>query len=150
MRATFNATHLGLHPRLHPLPFVFGAVVALTMTPAPDVTTGVRDTTGVLGPPLLVLFLVSVISHNALNLYGTVLSVIICAQTFVPHWIPTARTRLVPSWAVMASRRTSRSASPATSSRTSSNRRRPLAGNFPRSEALLLLPRLDSNQQPCD
>ena len=35
------------------------------------------------------LFLVSVISHNALNLYGTVLSMITCVQTFIvaldPH-----------------------------------------------------------------
>ena len=38
-----------------------------------EVMTGVRDTTGAFGTPLLVLFLLSVISHNALNLYGTVL-----------------------------------------------------------------------------
>ncbi|NUR06862.1 MAG: cytosine permease [Nocardioidaceae bacterium] len=99
--ATFKATYLGCTLGSI-LPFVFGAVVGLAMTPGADVMTGVRDTTGPLGPLLLVLFLASVISHNALNLYGTVLSMITCVQTFVARWIPTARTRLVLSVAVMA------------------------------------------------
>jgi NCS1 family nucleobase:cation symporter-1 len=100
VRATFNATYLGCTLGSI-LPFVFGAVVALAMTSDTDVMTGVRDTTGVFGTPLLVLFLLSVISHNALNLYGTVLSMITCVQTFVARWIPTARTRVVLSVAVM-------------------------------------------------
>jgi len=99
--ATFKATYLGCTLGSI-LPFVFGAIVGLAMTPGSDVMTGVRDTTGPLGPLLLVLFLMSVISHNALNLYGTVLSMITCVQTFVSRWIPTARTRLVLSLAVMA------------------------------------------------
>ena len=97
--ATFRATYLGCTLGSI-LPFVFGAVVALAMTGS-DVMTGVRDTTGVLGLPLLVLFLLSVVSHNALNLYGTVLSLITCAQTFAARWIPTARTRTVLSVVVM-------------------------------------------------
>jgi purine-cytosine permease-like protein len=100
VRATFNATYLGCTLGSI-LPFVFGAVVALAMAPGGDVMTGVRDTTGGLGLPLLVLFLLSVISHNALNLYGTVLSMITCVQTFVARWIPTARTRVVLSVAVI-------------------------------------------------
>ena len=100
VRATFNATYLGCTLGSI-LPFVFGAVVALAMAPGGDVMTGVRDTTGALGLPLLVLFLLSVISHNALNLYGTVLSMITCVQTFVARWIPTARTRVVLSVAVI-------------------------------------------------
>ena len=101
VRATFNATYLGCTLGSI-LPFTFGAVVALAMVPGADVMTGVRDTTGSLGTPLLVLFLLSVISHNALNLYGTVLSVITCVQTFVARWIPTARTRVILSAVVMA------------------------------------------------
>ena len=38
-----------------------------------------------------VLFLLSVISHNALNLYGAVLSIITLVQTFAYRWIPTAK-----------------------------------------------------------
>ncbi len=41
------------------------------------------------------------ISHNALNLYGTVLSMITCVQTFVDRWIPTARTRAILSVVVI-------------------------------------------------
>jgi purine-cytosine permease-like protein len=100
VRATFTATYLGCTLGSI-LPFVFGAVVALAMTPGGDVMAGVSETTGVLGPMLLVLFLMSVISHNALNLYGTVLSLITCVQTFVARWIPTARTRIVLSATVM-------------------------------------------------
>jgi len=100
VRATFVATYLGCTLGSI-LPFAFGAVVALAMTPGDDVMAGVAETTGALGPMLLVLFLVSVISHNALNLYGTVLSLITCVQTFVARWIPTARTRVVLSAAVI-------------------------------------------------
>jgi NCS1 family nucleobase:cation symporter-1 len=99
--ATFKATYLGCTLGSI-LPFVFGAVVALAMTSETDVMTGVRDTTGPLGPLLLALFLLSVISHNALNLYGTVLSMITCVQTFASRWIPTARTRVALSVVVMA------------------------------------------------
>jgi purine-cytosine permease-like protein len=42
---------------------------------------------------LLVLFLLSVISRNALNLYGSVLSVTTLLQTFAHRWIPTAQCR---------------------------------------------------------
>lgn len=100
VRATFNATYLGCTLGSI-LPFAFGAIVALAMKPGVEVMTGVRDTTGAFGTPLLVLFLLSVISHNALNLYGTVLSIITCVQTFVARWIPTAQSRLVLSLVVM-------------------------------------------------
>ena len=43
---------------------------------------------------MLVLFLLSVISHNALNLYGAVLSLITLVQTFASRWIPTAKAAL--------------------------------------------------------
>jgi hypothetical protein len=51
---------------------------------------------------MLVLFLLSVISHNALNLYGAVLSLITLVQTFAYRWIPTAKIRAVLSVIVLA------------------------------------------------
>lgn len=50
---------------------------------------------------MLVLFLLSVISHNALNLYGAVLSLITLVQTFAYRWIPTAKSRAVISIIVL-------------------------------------------------
>lgn len=46
--------------------------------------------------------LLSVISHNALNLYGAVLSIITLVQTFAYRWIPTAKSRAVISILVLA------------------------------------------------
>jgi NCS1 family nucleobase:cation symporter-1 len=46
--------------------------------------------------------LLSVISHNALNLYGAVLSIITLVQTFAYRWIPTAKSRAVISIIVLA------------------------------------------------
>ena len=57
--------------------------------------------TGSIGPLMLVLFLLSVISHNALNLYGAVLSLITLVQTFAYRWIPTAKSRAVISLIVL-------------------------------------------------
>jgi NCS1 family nucleobase:cation symporter-1 len=54
-----------------------------------------------IGPLMLVLFLLSVISHNALNLYGAVLSLITLVQTFAYRWIPTAKSRAVISIIVL-------------------------------------------------
>jgi NCS1 family nucleobase:cation symporter-1 len=51
---------------------------------------------------MLVLFLLSVISHNALNLYGAVLAAITSVQTFAYRWIPTAKTRAVFSVVILA------------------------------------------------
>ncbi|WP_028923114.1 purine-cytosine permease family protein [Pseudonocardia acaciae] len=75
------------------LPFMLGAVVALAAPADTETMQAVRDVTGSLGSVMLLLFLLSVISHNALNLYGAVLAVITCIQTYVQRWIPTARTR---------------------------------------------------------
>ncbi|MQI72162.1 cytosine permease, partial [Escherichia coli] len=62
----------------------------------------VKLATGAIGPLMLVLFLLSVISHNALNLYGAVLSIITLVQTFAYRWIPTAKSRAVISILVLA------------------------------------------------
>ncbi len=67
-----------------------------------DTMDAVKLATGAIGPLMLVLFLLSVISHNALNLYGAVLSIITLVQTFAYRWIPTAKSRAVISILVLA------------------------------------------------
>ncbi len=61
----------------------------------------VKLATGAIGPLMLVLFLLSVISHNALNLYGAVMSVITPVQTFLWRWIPGSRSRALLSVIVL-------------------------------------------------
>jgi NCS1 family nucleobase:cation symporter-1 len=71
--STFWATYLGCTIG-STLAFVFGAVAVLAVPPGVDAMDAVKQATGPLGLPMLVLFLLSVISHNALNLYGAVLA----------------------------------------------------------------------------
>lgn len=97
---TFWATYLGCTLGSI-LPFAFGAVVALAAPVGMDTMVGVDQVTGSLGSVMFLLFLLSVISHNALNLYGSVLAMITCVQTFAWRWIPTARARIILSVAVM-------------------------------------------------
>jgi NCS1 family nucleobase:cation symporter-1 len=94
--STFWATYLGCTLG-STLAFVFGAVAVLAVPPGADAMDAFKEATGPLGLPMLVLFLLSVISHNALNLYGAVLAVITSLQTFAFRWIPTARSRAVLS-----------------------------------------------------
>jgi NCS1 family nucleobase:cation symporter-1 len=49
----------------------------------------------------MVLFLLNIISHNALNLYGAVLS-ITSIQTFASQWTPSIKVRVVLSSVVLA------------------------------------------------
>lgn len=98
---TFWATYLGCTLG-STLAFVFGAVAVLAVPQGMDTMEAVKASTGTIGPVMLVLFLLSVISHNALNLYGAVLSVITSLQTFAYRWIPTARTRAVLSIIILA------------------------------------------------
>ncbi|WP_313047960.1 purine-cytosine permease family protein [Pseudomonas soli] len=84
------------------LSFIFGAVAVLAIPAGMDTMDAVKLATGSLGPLMLVLFLLSVISHNALNLYGAVLSIITLVQTFAYRWIPTAKSRAVLSLVVLA------------------------------------------------
>ncbi|WP_321869900.1 purine-cytosine permease family protein [Paraburkholderia tropica] len=98
--STFWATYLGCALG-STLAFVFGAVAALAVPPGVDTMDAVKQATGVLGPVMLVLFLLSVISHNALNLYGAVLSVITSLQTFAYRWIPTSKARAVLSVVIL-------------------------------------------------
>ena len=50
----------------------------------------------------MVLFLLNIISHNALNLYGAVLSIITSIQTFASQWTPSIKVRVVLSSVVLA------------------------------------------------
>jgi NCS1 family nucleobase:cation symporter-1 len=50
----------------------------------------------------MVLFLLNIISHNALNLYGAVLSIITSIQTFASQWTPSVKVRVVLSTVVLA------------------------------------------------
>ncbi|WP_263139643.1 cytosine permease [Pseudomonas sp. RIT-PI-AD] len=98
--STFWATYLG-STLGSILSFVFGAVAVLATPAGMDTMDAVKLATGAIGPLMLVLFLLSVISHNALNLYGAVLSVITLLQTFAYRWIPTARSRAVLSLIIL-------------------------------------------------
>jgi NCS1 family nucleobase:cation symporter-1 len=62
-----------------------------------DAMAAVKQATGWLGPILMVLFLLNIISHNALNLYGAVLSIITSIQTFASQWTPSIKVRVVLS-----------------------------------------------------
>nr|WP_225777438.1 cytosine permease [Pseudomonas sp. Marseille-Q3773] len=99
--ATFWTTYLG-SALGSSLSFIFGAVAVLALPAGMDTMDAVKLATGTLGPLMLVLFLLSVISHNALNLYGAVLSIITLVQTFAYRWIPTASSRAVLSLLVLS------------------------------------------------
>ncbi|MFJ1571208.1 purine-cytosine permease family protein [Pseudomonas sp. NPDC088322] len=99
--STFWTTYLG-SALGSSLSFVFGAVAVLAIPVGMDTMDAVKMATGAIGPLMLVLFLLSVISHNALNLYGAVLSIITLIQTFAWRWIPTAKSRAVLSLIVLA------------------------------------------------
>ncbi|WP_414155555.1 purine-cytosine permease family protein [Pseudomonas sp. BNK-43-a] len=99
--STFWTTYLG-SALGSSLSFIFGAVAVLAIPAGMDTMDAVKLATGAIGPLMLVLFLLSVISHNALNLYGAVLSIITLVQTFAYRWIPTAKTRAVLSLIVLA------------------------------------------------
>ncbi|WDY55698.1 purine-cytosine permease family protein [Pseudomonas sp. PSKL.D1] len=99
--STFWTTYLG-SALGSSLSFIFGAVAVLAIPAGMDTMDAVKLATGTLGPLMLVLFLLSVISHNALNLYGAVLSIITLIQTFAYRWIPTAKSRAVLSLIVLA------------------------------------------------
>ncbi|MFL6682886.1 purine-cytosine permease family protein [Paraburkholderia graminis] len=98
--STFWATYLGCTIG-STLAFAFGAVAVLAVPPGVDAMDAVKQATGPLGLPMLVLFLLSVISHNALNLYGAVLAAITSMQTFAYRWVPTAKARAVLSIVIL-------------------------------------------------
>jgi trigonelline permease len=76
--------------------FLFG-VLAVSTGHATDAMQAIRTQTGVFGYVLIFLFLVNIIGHNGMNLYGGVLSLITAAQTFRPNWVPGRNVRIVVS-----------------------------------------------------
>ncbi|MCY1520869.1 Permease for cytosine/purine, uracil, thiamine, allantoin [compost metagenome] len=84
------------------LSFSFGAVAVLATPEGTEAMAAVKQATGVLGPVLMLLFLLNIISHNALNLYGAVLSIVTSIQTFAGGWTPSIRVRVVLSAVVLA------------------------------------------------
>ena len=83
------------------LTFVFGAVAAAAMPDMTDPMEAVAKAGGPLGPVLLLLFILNVVSHNALNIYGAVLALITMAQTFIVSWMPGRRVRVAISAMVL-------------------------------------------------
>jgi NCS1 family nucleobase:cation symporter-1 len=82
--------------------FSFGAVAVLATPEGTEAMAAVKQATGWLGPILMVLFLLNIISHNALNLYGAVLSIVTSIQTFASQWTPSIKVRVVLSSVVLA------------------------------------------------
>ncbi|WP_233888032.1 purine-cytosine permease family protein [Paraburkholderia flagellata] len=80
--------------------FLFG-VLAVSTGHATDAMQAIRTQTGVFGYVLIFLFLVNIIGHNGMNLYGGVLSFITAAQTFRPDWVPGRTVRVVFSTALL-------------------------------------------------
>ncbi|MDR3096596.1 MAG: cytosine permease [Paraburkholderia sp.] len=73
--------------------FLFG-VLAVSAGHHTDAMQAIRTQTGVFGYVLIFLFLVNIIGHNGMNLYGGVLSFITAAQTFRPDWVPGRNVRI--------------------------------------------------------
>ncbi|MGE1083894.1 purine-cytosine permease family protein [Pseudomonas shirazensis] len=86
----FWATYFGAT-----LCFSFGAIAVLCVPEGTDAMAAVEQATGWLGPILMVLFLLNIISHNALNLYGAVLSIVTAIQTFAAQWTPSIKVRVI-------------------------------------------------------
>jgi purine-cytosine permease-like protein len=80
--------------------FVFG-VMAVSAGQATDAMQAVQTQTGLFGYVLIFLFLVNIIGHNGMNLYGAVLSFITAAQTFRPKWVPGRGVRIVVSMVLL-------------------------------------------------
>lgn len=83
------------------LAFIFGMVAVHIIGGDTEAMAAVRQATGWLGPLLMVLFLANIICHNAMNLYGAVLSLITAVQTFMPNWQPGSRVRMLFSLLVL-------------------------------------------------
>lgn len=82
--------------------FTLGAVAVAGAAPDADPMAVVSGATSGLGPVLMLLFIFNIVSHNALNIYGAVLSLITMAQTFIVSWMPGRKARVVLSTVVLA------------------------------------------------
>lgn len=77
-------------------PFIFG-MIAVSIGNHTDAMLAVKENTGAFGYVLMVFFLLNIIGHNAMNLYGAVLSFITAIQTFLTEWRPTKNIRIIMS-----------------------------------------------------
>ncbi|SMO89458.1 purine-cytosine permease family protein [Paracoccus laeviglucosivorans] len=100
IRAPFMASFLGASMGTS-ASFFLGAIAVAGAPADADAMVLVSHSVGVLSPVLLLLFVLNIVTHNALNIYGAVLSLITMAQTFIAAWQPTRRTRVVMSVAVL-------------------------------------------------
>lgn len=71
----------------------FGTV-AVSIGSSTDAMEAVKSGTGLFGYVLMILFLCNIIGHNAMNLYGAVLSCITSIQTFAGQWMPSKNVRI--------------------------------------------------------
>ncbi|MCC4619366.1 cytosine permease [Xanthomonas cassavae CFBP 4642] len=83
------------------LAFAFG-MLAVSGGGQTDAMEAVRIHTGGFGYALMILFLVNIIGHNAMNLYGAVLSCVTSLQTFSPMWTPGSLARITLSCVLLA------------------------------------------------
>ncbi|MEH2919998.1 purine-cytosine permease family protein [Samsonia erythrinae] len=83
------------------LAFLFGVIAVNRVGGEIEAMAAVRQASGFLGPTLMVLFLLNIICHNSMNLYGTVLSLLTAVQTFRPAWLPGAKVRVIVSAIVL-------------------------------------------------
>lgn len=100
IRAPFMASFLGASLGTS-ASFLLGAIAVAGMPADADAMVLVGQSIGFLSPLLMLLFVLNIVTHNALNIYGAVLSLITMAQTFLASWQPTRRTRVVMSVAVL-------------------------------------------------
>lgn len=101
IRAPFVASFLGASLGTSAA-FCLGALAVAAAPPQADAMVRVSQSVGALAPALLVLFALNIVTHNALNIYGAVLSLITVVQTFASRWQPMRRARVLMSVAVLA------------------------------------------------
>jgi purine-cytosine permease-like protein len=90
----FAATYLGALLGTS-LSFIFGALAVLAAPPGTQAMAAMRYSTGQVGTILMFLFVLNVISHNALNIYGATLAIVTSIQTFASRWVPAKRSRAI-------------------------------------------------------
>ncbi|MFT8719235.1 purine-cytosine permease family protein [Acetobacter sp.] len=76
------------------LSFIFGVLVAATMPGIVDPLSAIAGIAQPLGLCLMALFVLNIVSHNALNVYGAVLTLITAIQTIFFLWTPGRLARL--------------------------------------------------------
>ena len=76
------------------LSFIFGVLVAATMPGIIDPLSAIAGIAQPLGLCLMALFVLNIVSHNALNVYGAVLTLITAIQTLFFSWTPGRLARL--------------------------------------------------------